>query len=98
MSAWFLKMLGVEADGAEVSGVSVAVQGGVDWGWIILLGVALAVVTLVSYRWLPAEVSRFRRMMLTGLRLVFFALLVLLILMPVVRFDLKRQERMSLLV
>jgi hypothetical protein len=98
MSAWFLKMLGVEADGAEVSGVSVAVQGGVDWGWIILLGVALAVVTFVSYRWLPAEVSRFRRMMLTGLRLVFFALLVLLILMPVVRFDLKRQERMSLLV
>ena len=98
MSAWFLKLLGMEAEGANVSGVSVAVQGGVSMVWIILLGAALLVVTFVSYRWLPAEVTRFRRVMLTGLRLLFFALLLLLLLMPVVRFDLKRQERMSLLV
>ena len=67
-------------------------------GWIFLLGALLLVVTFVSYRWLPAEVTRFRRMMLTGLRVLFFALLILLLLMPVVRFDLKRHERMSLLV
>ena len=74
MSAWFLKLLGLETEGANVSGESVAVQGGVSMGWMLLLGAALLVVPFVSYRWLPAEVTRFRRMMLTGLRLLFFAL------------------------
>ena len=98
MSAWFLQLLGMESEGANVSGVSVALQGGVSTGWMLLLGAALLGVTFVSYRWLPAEVTRFRRIMLTGLRLLFFSLLLLLLLMPVVRFELKRQERMSLLV
>ncbi|MBL69711.1 MAG: hypothetical protein CMO74_14920 [Verrucomicrobiales bacterium] len=99
MNEWLLTLLGVEApEGARISDVTVAVQSGVEVGWIVILGVVAALVTFVSYRWLPSEITLFRRSVLTGLRLLFFALLLGLLLMPVARFNLESDKRLPLLV
>ena len=69
MNDWILKLTGetVEA-GSEVVDSQLGFHGGVEWGWIALLVAAFAGVIWISYRWLPAELSSGRKVML-----VFFA-------------------------
>ena len=99
MHDWILKLTGetVEA-GSEVVDSQLGFHGGVEWGWIMLLVVAFAMIIWVSYRWLPAELSSGRKTMLVFLRVAFLVLLIGVLLRPVLTLSLERKIRQTLLV
>ena len=99
MNDWILKLTGetVEA-GSEVVDSQLGFHGGVEWGWIMLLVVAFAMIIWVSYRWLPAELSSGRKTMLVFLRVAFLVLLIGVLLRPVLTLSLERKIRQTLLV
>jgi len=99
MQDWILKLTGATVEpGSTVVRMTPRVHEGVEWGWMILLAMAFIGVVWVSYRWLPSELSRARRVMLIGLRGLFIALLVGLLLRPVLELTLSREIRRTLLV
>lgn len=94
-----LKLCGVKVEGAsQVSGAEFALRNHAWLGWLIVVGLALAVLTWFSYRRDAAEfVTPGKRRLLTGLRLLFFALLLLLLLRPVIAFTVDTAIRRTLL-
>ena len=99
MQDWILKLTGATVEpGSTVVQMAPRVHEGVEWGWMILLAVAFAAVVWGSYRWLPSELSRTRRILLIGLRSLFIALLIGLLLRPVLVLTLSREIQRTLLV
>jgi len=97
MNDWIFQMFGEGIPEADVTGLSFDLPGGaIGIGWIVLLALIGVSVTFFAYRWLPSELSRWRKGTLIGLRLLFFVLLVLILLQPVVRFDLVHKQRTTL--
>ncbi len=98
MSPLLLKLLGVKIDGAaNISGVQLALRNSGALGWIVALGFLLAALTWVSH-WRDAReiVTERRRRILTGLRILLFALLLLLLLRPVLAFTVEGSIRRGL--
>lgn len=99
MHDWILKLTGATVEpGSTVVRMTPQVHEGVEWGWMILLAAAFVAVIWGSYRWLPSELSRARRMMLIGLRALFIALLLGLLLRPVLVLTISREIQRTLLV
>ena len=99
MNDWILKLTGETVEtGSEVVGSQLEFHGGVEWGWIALLVAAFAGVIWISYRWLPAELSSSRKVMLVFLRVAFLVLLLGVLLRPVLTLSLERKIRQTLLV
>ena len=73
-------------------------HGGVEWGSLALLVAAFAVVIWLSYRWVPAELSSGRGVILGFLRAAFLVLLLGILLRPVLTLSLERKIRQTLLV
>jgi len=94
-----LKLCGVKVEGAsQVSGAEFALRNHAWLGWLIVVGLVLAVLTWFSYRRDAAEfVTPGKRRLLTSLRLLFFALLLLLLLRPVIAFTVDTAIRRTLL-
>ncbi len=99
MHDWILKLTGATVEpGSTVVDMTPRVHEGVEWGWMILLAAAFVAVIWFSYRWLPSELSRTRRVMLIGLRGLFIALLLGLLLRPVLVLTMSREIQRTLLV
>ena len=99
MHDWILKLTGATVEpGSTVVDMTPRVHEGVEWGLIILLAAAFVAVVWGSYRWLPSELSRARRVMLIGLRGLFIALLLGLLLRPVLVLTMSREIQRTLLV
>ncbi|MBC8324237.1 MAG: hypothetical protein H8E27_01230 [Verrucomicrobia subdivision 3 bacterium] len=99
MQDWILKLTGATVEsGSSVVHMTPRVHEGVEWGWIFLLAVIFIGVVWGSYRWLPSELSRTRRVLLIGLRGLFIALLLGLLLRPVLVLTMSREIRRTLLV
>jgi hypothetical protein len=88
MTDFLLKLCGQKVEGASrVSGVEFALRNGSWLPWCIALAVVLAVLAWWSYRRdAGALVSPGKRRVLTALRMLLFALLLLLLLRPVLAF------------
>ena len=99
MHDWILKLTGATVEpGSTVLDMTPRVYEGVEWGLMILLAAAFVAVIWGSYRWLPSELSRTRRVMLIGLRGLFIALLLGLLLRPVLVLTMSREIQRTLLV
>jgi len=99
MTGALLKLCGLRVESAaHVSGAEFVLRNKHWLGWIIGVGLALAMITWASYRRDAAEmVSKGKRRVLTALRIVLFALLGLLLLRPVVAFTVESAIRRTLL-
>src|SRR4051812_2459669 len=94
-----LKLLGVKAEnGAYITHPEVALRGGIDPIWIILLGVVLALAALWLYRREGESISAVRRWTMAVLRIAFLALILLLLLRPVLSFTMENTVRRGLVV
>ncbi len=99
MSSLLLKLCGVKVDGASgVAGVQFALRNGGMLNWIVFIGIVLAALTWWSH-WRDARsiVSAKKRYLLTGLRIVLFTLLLLLLLRPVLAFTVEGNIRRTLI-
>lgn len=99
MTDVLLKLCGLRVENAaHVSGAEFVLRNKQWLGWIIGIGIALAVLTWFSYRRDAAEmISKGKRRVLTSLRIVLLALLGLLLLRPVVAFTVESAIRRTLL-
>ena len=96
---FLLKLCGLKVEGASrVSGVEFALRNGAWLGWVVALAAVLAVLAWASY-WRDARalLSPVKRRVLTALRMVLFALLLLLLLRPVLAFTVDSTIRRTLL-
>ncbi|MEC8928184.1 MAG: hypothetical protein VX705_03135 [Verrucomicrobiota bacterium] len=100
MDNWLLKLLNVSLEEGKtyVGHEGPLLHNGMGSGWLLLLGVGLAVLAWVSYRWIPAELPKSRRYILLGLRLVFLFLLLLLMAQPTLKLKLQETKRRAVLV
>ncbi len=99
VTAFLLKLCGLKVDAASrVSNVDFALRNGAWLGWAVCLALVLAVLAWASY-WRDARaiLSPVKRRTLTGLRVVLFALLLLLLLRPVLAFTVDTAVRRTLL-
>ena len=99
MTEFLLKLCGVKVEGASrVSGAEFVFRNHAWMGWVLGLGLVLALLAWYSY-WRDAAgiVGRAQRRVLTALRMLFFALLLLLLLRPVIAFTVESAIRRSLL-
>ncbi len=99
VTSFLLKLCGLKVDAASrVSEVDFALRNGAWLGWVVCLAVVLAVLAWASY-WRDARalLSPMKRRILTGLRMVLFALLLLLLLRPVLAFTVDTAVRRTLL-
>ncbi len=84
MTELFLKLLGAQIDDAvHIAKTSLAFRGGVSFGWYALLVLVLGAVVYWLYRSSPTHISAGRKWTLTSLRILFIALVLLLLLRPV---------------
>lgn len=94
-----LKLLGLKLDQASrLADVGFSIHGGMGWGWVLLLAVAVGALAWLSYRWVPEETTRTRKYCLLALRWSFLALLLLLLLRPVLSLTIENRLKQSLLV
>ena len=100
MTETLLKFCGLTVEGASrVAGAEFTLRNKEWLGWIIGIGVVLALLTWFSYRRDAAEMTtRWRRRVLTALRIFLLGLLALLLLRPVVAFTIESAIRRTLLV
>ena len=76
MNDWILKLTGKSVnEGSEIVGSQLEFHANLEWSWIALLAFAFAVIVWISYRWLPTELSRGRKVVLVLLRSTFLVLL-----------------------
>lgn len=94
MTALLLKLLGAPAEGAvRVADAALAFRSVVRPGWLVLGLVAVTVAVWALYRISPVRLSAGRRWALTGLRVVFLALLLVLLLQPVLALTIEGRVR-----
>lgn len=99
MDDLLLRMFSVDTTDREFNGWELLpLDPAIAQGWIVALAVAAVLVTVLAYRWAPSELGWPRRVLLAGLRLAFFALLILILLKPGIRFKMDKQERKTLIV
>jgi len=94
MTDLFLKLLGVPAnDAVHIAKATVAFRGGLSVGWYVFI--VLVAVGLVAwiYKATPVAIAPWRRYTLAGLRVVFLALLLALLLRPVLAFTVEGSIR-----
>lgn len=99
MTDFLLRIFGVKIENAaNISGVQVVLRNTGSIGWIMLLALLLGAMTWWSY-WRDTQewVSPARRRVLTALRVILFALLLLIILRPVLAFTIEGTIRRTLL-
>src|SRR5437773_1378154 len=80
-------------DAVRISKASLAFRGGVGAGWILLVALAVGALAWWMYRTTPDTVSRFRRYALSALRIIFLALILVLLLRPVLAFTVEGSVR-----
>ncbi|MDQ3625016.1 MAG: hypothetical protein M3463_21480, partial [Verrucomicrobiota bacterium] len=98
MTDFLLQLFGVQVESAErVAGAALALRHSGALGWILLLALVLGALTWWSY-WRDARemISARRRRVLVTLRIVLFALLLLLLLRPVLAFTVEGSIRRML--
>ena len=100
MENWLFKLFNISLEEGKtyVDFQGPFLHNGIGSGWLLLLGLGLAALAWASYRWMPAELPKYRRFVLLGLRLVFLFLLLLLMAQPVVNLELKETKRRGVLV
>ena len=99
MSEWLIRFLGVRMEHADkIVKASFITRGGIPLGWLLLMGLLLGILGIFVYLRTPYPISRGRKTLLLGLRLLFFALLLLLFLRPIAELTLEGNVRGSLLV
>ena len=100
MTETLLKFCGLTVEGASrVAGAEFALRNKEWLGWIIGVGIVLALLTWFSYRRDASEMmTHWRRRVLTALRMLLLGLLALLLLRPVVAFTIESAIRRTLLV
>ncbi len=99
MNDWILKLTGKSVnEGSEIVGSQLEFHANLEWSWIALLAFAFAVIVWISYRWLPTELSRGRKVVLVLLRSTFLVLLLGILMGPVLSLELSRKIRKTLLV
>ncbi|MBL9168282.1 MAG: VWA domain-containing protein [Verrucomicrobiales bacterium] len=99
MTSGLLKLLGVKVDaGVDIANASLEFRGGMGWGawliWVLLMGLFI----YWTYRLSPPHLSRFRRALMVGLRCLFLAGLLLLLMRPVLAFTVEGSVRRLLVV
>ncbi len=99
MTDALLELCGLRVENAaHVSGAEFVLRNKQWLGWIIGIGIVLAVLTWFSYRRDAAElITRGKRRVLTALRILLLTLLGLLLLRPVVAFTIESAIRRTLL-
>ena len=99
MTGALLKLCGLRVENAaHVSGAEFVLRNKQWLGWIIGVGLLLAVLTWFSYRRDAKElISAWKRRVLTALRILLLTLLALLLLRPVVAFTIESAIRRTLL-
>ena len=99
MTDLLLRLLGARVEDAlRIADSSLAFRGGIGTGWIVLLALLLGGVTWWSYRFTPQAITPVRKYTLTVLRLVFFALALMLLLRPVLALTVEGSIRRLLVV
>ena len=100
MTETLLKFCGLTVESASrVAGAEFTLRNKQWLGWIVAAGIVLSLLTWFSYRRDAAEMTtRWRRRILTALRIVLLGLLALLLLRPVVAFTIESAIRRTLLV
>ena len=84
MTGLLLKLLGARVDDAgRVADASLAFRGGVGLGWIIFCFLVLGAAAYWIYRQSPVALPPLRRRLLTALRMLFFLMILVLLLRPV---------------
>jgi hypothetical protein len=98
MSEFLLKLCGVKMESAShVSGAEFVLRNKAWMGWVITLAIVLAVLTWFSYRDTRDMTKHWKRRVLIALRMLLFALLLLLLLRPVLAFTIESAIRRTLL-
>jgi hypothetical protein len=99
VTEFLLRLLGARVEDAlDISSSSLAFRGGVGVPWIIFAGLLMLALTWWSYAFTPQTISRPRRYLLTGLRLLFFALVLGLLMRPILALTVEGSIRRSLVV
>jgi hypothetical protein len=94
MTEVLLKLLNVPVDDAvRIAGASLAFRGGLSAGWFVVLIVATAGLVYWLYRSSPVMVTPSRRLLLTGLRVMFVVMMLALLLRPVLAFTVEGSIR-----
>jgi hypothetical protein len=94
MTDLLLKLLGAKVeDAVRIAGASLAFRGGIDAGWYVLLLLAAGTAVWWMYRNSPTNLSPARRHWLTTLRVLFLALVLLLLMRPVLAFTVEGSVR-----
>jgi hypothetical protein len=94
MTDLFLKLLGVPAnDAVHIAKATVAFRGGLSVGWYVFIIIVVAALVVWIYKSTPVTVAPWRRYTLAGLRVVFLALLLALLLRPVLAFTVEGSIR-----
>jgi len=99
LNTLLLKLLGLPTeDTSSVVSVSWGIAPLLEPAIIALAALGLAVVAWFAYRSTPKDISARHRWIMTLLRMVFFAMLLGLLLRPVLKLELKREEQRTLAV
>src|SRR5438874_506981 len=94
MTDLFLRLLGVRMeDAVHIAKASLEFHGGVNWGWFILLLLAVTGLIWWFYRDSPVHITGPRKIALAALRIAFIALLLLLLVRPVLSFTVEGSVR-----
>lgn len=94
MSELLLKLLGVPAnDAVHIAKATLMFRGGLSVGWYVVIVLVAAGLVAWIYRITPVEIPPWRRRILAGLRVVFLALLLALLLRPVLAFTVEGSIR-----
>ena len=96
-----LKLMGVKVEAAqEVTGVSMQLRQHAWLGWVVFIALLLAVYTWWAYHYVRGhkDLKKGTRLLLTALRILLFWLLLLILLEPVVSFNIDTHLRRTLVV
>src|SRR6185503_8108801 len=99
MTQLLLKLLGARVDDAvDIARASLAFRGGIGMGWLILLLLVLGSAMYWMYRQTPVPMSPRRKYTLAALRILFVALILVLLLRPVLALTVEGSIRRLLVV
>ena len=99
MTDLFLRLIGAPLnDALAIRESSLALRGGVGMPWIVFAAAVFGALTWWSYAKAPGTLSRARKVLLTALRLAFFALVLGLLLRPILALTIEGSIRRSLVV